>query len=101
MGAFHDALARDDDLSACAAALHQEGYIPVDGAKIFVAPSEYRKAVPYALGLQSRYVVASDRYAEIVLAAVRGLKGQSKVHEKRENRREIVVGSEVKVTGLV
>ena len=34
--AFHDALDNDDDLSACTAALHEEGYIPVGGVKIFV-----------------------------------------------------------------
>jgi len=84
--AFHDALDKDDDLSACTAALDQEGCIPV-GPRIFVAPWEYRKAAPHALGLQSRHVVASDRYVEIVLAAVRGLKGKNKVHEKYENRR--------------
>mmetsp|Transcript_48492 Transcript_48492/g.96506 ORF Transcript_48492/g.96506 Transcript_48492/m.96506 type:complete len:344 (+) Transcript_48492:474-1505(+) len=99
--AFHDALDNDDDLSACTAALDQEGCIPVAGAKVFVAPSEYRKAVPHALGLQSRHVVASERYVEIVLAAIRGLKGKNKVHEKYENRRGVVVGSRVEVTGLV
>lgn len=99
--AFHDALDNDDDLNACTAALHQEGYIPSGGARIFVDPSEYRKAVPHALGLQSRHVVASERYVEIVLAAVRGIKGRNKVHEKREKRREIAAGSPVEVTGLV
>lgn len=98
---FHNALDNDDDLRACTAALHQEGYISVGGAKVYVAPWEYRKAAPHTLGLQSRHVVASERYVEIVLAAVRGLKGKNKVHEKCENRREIVVGSRVEVTGLV
>uniref|UniRef100_A0A7S2M3Y1 Uncharacterized protein n=1 Tax=Zooxanthella nutricula TaxID=1333877 RepID=A0A7S2M3Y1_9DINO len=99
--AFHDALDSDDDLVACTAALDLEGCIPVTGPKIYVAPWEYRRAVPHALGLQSRFVVASERYVEIVLAAARGIKGAEKVHEKRENRREIAAGSRVEVTGLV
>merc|ERR1712224_845486 len=101
--AFHDALDNDDDLSACTAALQLEvkGYSDVGGARIFVAPSEYRKALPHALGLQSRHVVASERYMEIVLTAVQGLQGKQKVHEKREKRREITVGSEVELTGRV
>jgi len=78
--AFHNALDKVDDLIACIAALHEEGCIPVGGAgaKIFVAPSEYRTAAPYALGLQSRHVVASERHVEIVLAAVRGIKGKTR-----------------------
>jgi len=101
--AFHVALSKDNDLSACTVALREEGY-NLDGgggAKIYVSPWEYRKAAPYALGLQSRHVVVSERYVEIVLAAVRSLKGKDKVHEKCENRCEIEVSSRVEVTGLV
>ena len=39
-------------------------------AEVFVDPSEYRAAMPHALGLQSWPVVASERYVVIVLAAV-------------------------------
>jgi len=98
---FHCALDQDDDLIACTAALREEGFAPIGPVKIFVSPSEYRAALPHALGLQSRHVLASGRYVDIVLAAVRGLKGKNKVHEKSENRRDIVVGSRVEVTGLV
>ena len=91
----------DEELSVCTAALQVEGCPPLGPAKVFAAPAEYRAAAPHALRLQSRHVVASERYVETVLAAVRSIKSTRKVHEKRENRREIIVGSEVEVTGLV
>jgi hypothetical protein len=89
---FSTALAEDEALSACAAALNAAGLEVTPGAHIYVDPEHYADVLPHAEGLQPRHVLASERYAEAVLAATSKINGRDKVKEKTHLRRYILYG---------